>query len=100
MRSLGLAVAAMAAIAGAGLGSHVVLAGDAPGLSQSTQRAINKSTQNPDKQAANKMRAMLGGGVGSWSSRQRRAGYGWTNRHAQRVALKKRNVKRHRAASK
>ncbi|MGA0569629.1 hypothetical protein ACO2Q9_02790 [Variovorax sp. VNK109] len=33
-------------------------------------------------------------------STYRRAGYGWTNAHAKRVAKKKRNRARHRAASK
>ncbi len=33
------------------------------------------------------------------ASSSRRAAFGWTNRHAQRVAAKKRNVLRHRARS-
>lgn len=38
------------------------------------------------------------GGFGSKSS-GRRAGLGWSDRHARRVAAKKRNVARHRARS-
>lgn len=45
------------------------------------------------------MRKQSRGGFGGRSS-GRRAAYGWTNRHAQRVAAKKRNVARHRARAK
>lgn len=98
MRSVALlAAAGLAGAFGAGSLSTVNL-GEGPGLSQTTQRAINKSTQNPIKEASNKMRAMLGGGIGTWGGRQRRSAYGWTNRHAVRVARKRRNQARHRAA--
>lgn len=36
---------------------------------------------------------------GSYARPHRRAGYGWTNAHAKRVATKKRNVRKHRAAN-
>ena len=45
-------------------------------------------------------KALLFGGFGASGGNARRAGYGWTNRHAQRVALKARNKARHRAACK
>lgn len=72
---------------------------EAPGVSQASQKSIEKSSQNPAKPKSNKLQAMLGSGLGSWGGKQRRAGYGWTNRHAQRVALKKRNQAKHRAGS-
>lgn len=40
----------------------------------------------------------MGFGLGSRGS-QRRSGPGWTNAHAKRMAVKARNVKRHRASS-
>lgn len=45
-------------------------------------------------------REWFGGGAFGGRGSARRAGFGWTNRHAQRVAAKKRNVVRHRARSK
>ncbi|HQR97594.1 MULTISPECIES: hypothetical protein [unclassified Polaromonas] len=93
-----LAAASLAGAFGAVGSLATVNLGEVPGLSQTTQRAINKSAQNPIKEASNKMRAMLGGGVGTSGGRQRRAAYGWTNRHAVRVARKRRNQARHKAA--
>lgn len=72
---------------------------EAPGVSQASQKSIEKSSHNPAKPKSNKLQAMLGSGLGSWGGKQRRAGYGWTNRHAQRLALKKRNQAKHRAGS-
>ena len=46
----------------------------------------------------NTRRVLLGGGAAFGGSYFRRAGPGWTNAHQKRVALKARNVKRHRAA--
>lgn len=43
-------------------------------------------------------RVRVGSGGVFGGSYFRRAGYGWTNRHQQRIALKARNVKRHRKA--
>lgn len=43
-------------------------------------------------------RGLFGGANPGGYSAGRRAGYGWTNRHQQRVALKKRNQARHRRA--
>lgn len=88
-----------------GLGSVVgfsvpsSMVAEAPGISHATQKAIEKNSHNPAKPKSNKLQATLGGGLGSWGGRQRRAGYGWTNAHAQRVARKKRNQAKHRAAS-
>jgi hypothetical protein len=94
-----LTAAAMAAVASAGLGSMVVSASEAPGLSVLTHKAMAKQAANPAKSERSSMRAMLGGGIGSSYTSRRRAGYGWTNMHARRVATKKRNKARHRAAS-
>ncbi len=97
-RSSILAYAALAATALGGFGASVAVATDAPGLSQKTMRDMHKQSQNPLKQTSNSMRGLIGGGIGSTYGSQRRAGYGWTNKHQQRVATKKRNQARHRAA--
>lgn len=71
---------------------------EGPGLSPQTLQSMQKQSQNPLKDAGSSMRAILGGGIGSTYGSRRRAGYGWTNKHQQRVATKKRNQARHRAA--
>lgn len=97
--------ATMFAALAAGLGSLVGMSmptgamSEAPGISHATQKSIEKNSHNPAKPKSNKLQAILGSGLGSWGGRQRRAGYGWTNAHAQRVARKKRNQAKHRAAS-
>ena len=92
------AMGLLAAMSGAsGFGANV---SEAPGLSQGVQRSLDKQAQNPIKAEARTMRAMLGGGIVSAYGKRRRAGYGWTNRHAQRIALKMRNQARHRRSSK
>ncbi len=90
----GLVAMAAGLSAGMGFAGGNVLAGS-PGLSAQTQKAM---AGKPVKGERTTMRAMLGSGFGSANTSQRRAGYGWTNRHAQRVARKKRNQARHRAA--
>lgn len=87
----------MAAVASAGFGVVRSTTLDAPGISQQTQRDMNKQSQKPLKHTSNTIRGLLGGGIGSSYGSQRRAGYGWTNKHQQRVATKKRNQARHRA---
>ena len=89
----------------AGLGSLVGVSmptgamSEAPGISHATQKSIEKNSHNPAKPKSSRLQAILGSGLGSWGGKQRRAGYGWTNRHAQRVATKKRNQSKHRASS-
>ena len=102
IRSAGLFAAAAAAMLGAGVGQvvHLPNAGDGPGITQAVQKQIRKNTQGGSDQANRGLRALLGGGLGSWGGRQRRAGYGWTDRHARRVARKVRNQARHRASLK
>lgn len=97
MRGLALAAAAALASVG-GLAGVGFATGEAPGLSQQTQKAAAKQAQNPLKESRTTMRGILGSGIGTWGSRQRRAAYGWTTAHAQRVARKRRNVKRHKAS--
>jgi len=102
MKSLGKGLAlALAGLGGLGAISIPSAAfSEAPGISQASQQTINKNTHNPNKPSSNKLAAMLGSGIGSWGGRARRAAFGWTNRHARRVAAKKRNLVKHRARSK
>lgn len=63
--------------------------------------AANQVERAAPPATARRGRAILpvfSGGLGSRRS-GKRAAYGWSNRHAQRVAAKKRNVVRHRARS-
>lgn len=93
-----------------GVAAVLGMAALAPGVADISQmRELNsvrsasaeQGKTTPNKAVKNELRAILGGGgFGSWGGKQRRAGYGWTNRHAQRVARKKRNQARHRAAGK
>lgn len=96
-RSMAL-VAAYAAMA-------VSSAGMAPNMAQSIQltgSSHHGGQQAPhgaaDRHTARQRRLMLGGGLSNSAGSKNRSAFGWTNRHAQRVAMKKRNVKRHRAA--
>lgn len=67
------------------------------GVGQAGQ-LIEKAALRPQQPRGNTLRAIFGGDIDSTSGSRRRAGYGWTNRHAQRVARKKRNQVRHRSA--
>lgn len=71
--------------------------GSIAGASGPTGQMIEKAAVRPQQPRGNTLRAILGGGDGGAGSRGRR-GPGWSNRHVQRLALKKRNQSRHRAA--
>lgn len=73
--------------------------GSIAGASGPTVQMIEKAAVRPQQPRGSTLRAILGGGGGSTTGRERRAGLGWTNAHARRVAAKKRNQARHRAAS-
>lgn len=79
---VGLALAAAASI---GMASA--------GASQSVEKGLLRMSQP----RASTLREWLGGGSRIASS-GRRAGYGWTNAHARRVARKRRNITRARKA--
>lgn len=68
------------------------------GMPNAGGQLIEKAALRPQQPRGNTLRAILGGGFGSPVGRGRRAGFGWTNAHAQRVARKKHNQARHRAA--
>lgn len=62
---------------------------------------IEKAAVRPQQPRQNKRGGIFGGGDDVVTGgRPRRAGRGWSNRHVQRMALKKRNQARHRAACK
>jgi hypothetical protein len=101
MRKTSLAGLAAMVAAGfaAGIGGASVSAADGPGLSAQSQRQMSQGAVKPTKgDKRSDARSIFGSGLGSWGGKQRRAGYGWTNMHARRVATKKRNVARHRKA--
>jgi len=60
----------------------------------------SQPAQRNNAPASNSLAAFFGGGGYNTRRSQRRAGFGWTNGHAKRVARKARNVKRHRSALK
>lgn len=64
-----------------------------------TPIAKQQPVERGGAKVTNPLSAIFGTGGGAYAPRRRRAGYGWTNKHAQRVAAKKRNVRRHRAAT-
>lgn len=101
MKSRGALMALAAGLmAGLGVASAPATAFEGPGLSTSTLKRISEGATKPQPAERSSMRGLLGGGIGSSWSTPRRAKPGWTNRHVQRMAVKKRNVARHRAAQK
>jgi hypothetical protein len=103
-RSSGLMAAALAMAALSGL-AVTSTSTNASGNVTATVHGPGDVTFHGDKSQKNTNRApidqsilsqVLGGYGGRSRSQQRRAGYGWTNAHAKRVAAKKRRVKVHR----
>lgn len=86
-RSASFLGAALAALAMGGMPASAA---------SSLEKAAVVRAQTPRGRTA---REWFGGGTVDGRSAGRRAGPGWTNRHAQRVAAKKRNVVQHRARS-
>lgn len=83
---------ALMVVAALGLGS---IAGAGTPVGQ----MIEKAAARPQQPRQNKRGGIFGGDVDVRASGSRhRAGPGWSNRHVQRMALKKRNQARHRAA--
>lgn len=68
------------------------------GTPSAGQQLIAKAVMRPQQPRGNTLRAILGGSTFGGRGSGRRAGYGWTNAHARRVARKARNQARHRAA--
>src|SRR5688572_2424895 len=95
--SLGLAAAALAMAAAAGMGS-VEPASSVTNASQTNQSQVQKGATNSTK-ATKRSTAQIsyGGGFGSRGN-ERRRGPGWTQAHVQRMARKKRNQARHKKA--
>lgn len=72
----------------------LLLAGLSVPVPAAQVRAVNQAAP----QRGRAILPVFSGRTGGASGR-RRAGLGWSNRHAQRVAAKKRNVVRHRVRS-
>ena len=88
----------MAAAGGMGL------AASGPHAVESVTGVSNPSAQNQPAErgttsAVNPLATFFGAGGQAYTRPRRRAGYGWTNAHAKRVATKKRNVRKHRASN-
>lgn len=64
--------------------------------SQPTPVKISPAPQEDRQRRTNAVKRMVSG---DGNTRRRRSGPGWTNKHAQRVARKARNVRRSRQAS-
>ncbi|MDB5965436.1 MAG: hypothetical protein JWQ72_1936 [Polaromonas sp.] len=95
----GLMVLAAGLMAGMGFASAPSSAFEGPGFSPATLKRIAQDATKPQPAQRSSMRALLGTGIGAGWSNGRRAKPGWTNRHVQRMAAKKRNRARHRARS-
>lgn len=92
---------AMALLASSGLGVVIVAssAQAVPSVSASQPSPTKNSPVPQDQQRrTNPVRRMVGGYSGTRGD-GRRAGPGWTNKHAQRLAKKAQNVKRSRKGS-
>ena len=99
VRSKSLMVAALAALAG-GLMAPATNQAEVAVASVSQDASSRAQPARPQagaRLAAPGLAALLGLGRAGRPAQFRRAGYGWSNRHAQRVALKTRNQARHRA---
>lgn len=69
------------------------------GLPATSASPLEKALVRTETPRGRTTREWFGGGTSGGRGNGRRAGFGWTNRHAQRVATKKRNVARHRSRS-
>lgn len=100
-RSTGLTAAALAMAAVSGLAVVNTTNGTVAGASEVFSSHQNERQKNanstPTSRESRLLAALLGTGGIRRPSGPRRAGYGWTNAHAKRVAAKKRRVKAHRA---
>lgn len=71
------------------------------GVGSPTAQLVEKAAVRPQQPRQNKRVGIFGGGDGGdVESGPRRSRHGWSNRHVQRMATKKRNQARHRAACK
>lgn len=88
MRSRSSLIAGIALAAAATLGMSSALA----------TQSLDKGVFSMRFPRGSTLREWLGGGSSLGGRSGRRAGYGWTNAHAQRVAQKRRNTTRARKA--
>lgn len=73
--------------------------GSIAGAGMPTAQMMEKATLQPQQPRQNKRGGIFGGfDAAREAPSNRRSGAGWSNRHVQRMALKKRNQARHRAA--
>jgi hypothetical protein len=99
MKKISFAMAAAAALAAGAIPGGFVNTVKAETSAQQGGHATGAKSGQPKADAKAAKRAAVGGGVWHLVPRkERRAGPGWTNRHQQRVAAKRRNVQRNRLA--
>lgn len=91
-------LAEFAAVAAAGLvlGPEMVIKPAQVVTEAKTTPSTPADRQKPNL-LAEQLKAIMGSGRRFAGKQGRRAGYGWTNAHAKRVAEKKRRVKAHRS---
>jgi len=95
-RSKLLAAATMAAALASGMGGLLATTSTVQSV-RASQPAPTKNAPAPvDQQRRTNSVRRLAGGYSATRGDGRRAGLGWSNKHAQRVAKKARNVKRSR----
>lgn len=100
MTSRAGAIAAMALMAAAGGMTAQVSSASEPGANRHESRAQNQPAERNTAPGMPSLASPFRAGIGSGSrGSERRSGPGWTNAHAKRVALKARNVRRHRASN-
>lgn len=72
--------------------------GSIAGAGAPAGQLIEKAAVRTQQPRQNKRGGIFGGGAGREASSLRRARHGWSPRHVQRMAAKKRNQARHRSA--
>lgn len=72
--------------------------GSIAGAGAPAGQLIEKAAVRPQQPRGSTLRAIFGGGLVPPERGGRRGGPGWSTRHVQRMAAKKRNQARHRAA--
>ena len=88
------ALAAVAAIAGMGTGSGNTMRINNQAFAQTSGATGEQGTPAPTKQQHQNKLGIFGGRLFAVGRTPRRPGPGWTNKHAQRLAKKARNIKR------
>jgi hypothetical protein len=97
---IGLSALALMGMGSLGtLGSGTYTVGAEP-VAKAFEQSKSQPAERNKLPSHSPLAAFFGSGTYRTRRDQRRAGFGWTNAHAKRVARKARALKRHRATSK